>query len=128
MSGSDDEYDRLPSTIPPLVRRNATSPDPCTYGIGLERKKYFKVVDGGEIPVYSDELFCNHIINAKRNSIFTGRVNNINVVEYDYPEHLFKKSTKKSTRKSTRKSKGTKKTKETKKTKGIKTKKTKGSN
>ena len=134
---SDDDEDLPPNRPPQLVRSNAYRLDPCTYGHGLERKRYSKVVDGREMPVYSNDLlgnpdlFCTNIINAKRNNIFTGRVNNINIAEYEYPEHLFKKNKSKGTKatkksKGTNKSKGTKKSKRSKRSKrskGIKTKK-----
>ena len=127
----DDDNDLPPNTQPQLVRSNAYRLDPCTYGHGLERKRYSKVVDGREMPVDSNELLCRDIINAKRNNIFTGRVNNINIAEYEYPEHLFKKNKSKGTKatkksKGTNKSKGTKKSKRSKRSKrskGIKTKK-----
>jgi hypothetical protein len=132
---SDDDDEDLPPNRPPqLVRSNAYRLDPCTYGHWLERKRYSKVVNGVEMSVDSNELLCRDIINAKRNNIFTGRVNNINIAEYEYPEHLFKKNKSKGSKgsKATKKSKGTnksnkskrsKRSKGTKKSKGIKTKK-----
>jgi hypothetical protein len=112
---SDDE---LPLTRPQLHRLNASSPNPCTYGNGLERKRYFKNIDGQEIPIYSDngDPFCRLIIDTKRDNSFVGRINNINIVERDYPEYLFKKY-------NTKKSRGAKKSRGKKKSKGKKSNK-----
>lgn len=119
------DEDLPPNRPPQLVRSNAYRLDPCIYGHGLERKRYSKVVDGREMPVDSNELLCRDIINAKRNNIFTGRVNNINIAEYEYPEHLFKKNKSKGTKatKKSKRSKRSKKLKKSKRSKGIKTKK-----